>query len=215
MKKQNPSPSTHNLSPDVNPNNVTWFDGHVTKEDREQLHGHKGAAIWFTGLSASGKSTIAHHLEKLLYDMNCSTYVFDGDNVRHGLCGDLSFSAADRAENIRRIGEMVKLFVDAGIIAITAFISPYSKDRRKIRDLVGKDRFFEIHVDCPIDVCAERDQKGIYEKAKAGIIKEFTGISAPYEAPEDPDMVIQSDKVDATKAAKTVLTLLKDKKILT
>jgi adenylylsulfate kinase len=215
MKKRNPSPITNDPSPDVNPNNVTWFDGFVTKEDREQLHGHKGAAIWFTGLSASGKSTIAHHLEKLLYDVNCSTYVFDGDNVRHGLCGDLGFSADERAENIRRIGEMVKLFVDAGIIAITAFISPYRADRMKIRDLVGRDRFFEIHVDCPIEVCAERDKKGIYKKAKAGIIKNFTGISAPYEPPEDPAMVIQSDKVDATQAAKTVRTLLKAKKILT
>jgi adenylylsulfate kinase len=215
MKKQNPSPSTHNLSPDVSPNNVTWFNGYVTKEDREQLHGHKGAAIWFTGLSASGKSTIAHHLEKLLYDMNCSTYVFDGDNVRHGLCGDLSFSADDRAENIRRIGEMVKLFLDAGIIAITAFISPYQKDRRKIRDLVGKDRFFEIHVDCPIEVCAERDQKGIYAKAKAGIIKNFTGISAPYEPPKNPTLVIKSDSTEAIEAAKKVLTILRDKKILT
>ena len=197
-----------------NSDNVIWFDGYVSKEDREELHGHKGAAIWFTGLSASGKSTIAHHLEKLLYEMNCSTYVFDGDNVRHGLCGDLGFSADDRAENIRRIGEMVRLFVEAGIIAITAFISPYRKDRRKIRDLVGKDRFFEILVDCPIEVCAERDEKGIYEKAKAGIIKDFTGISAPYEKPEDPDMVIQSDKVDATKAAEQVLHVLQDKKIV-
>ena len=208
MKKQNPSPRVGNS------NNVTWFNGYVTKEDREKLHGHKGAAIWFTGLSASGKSTIAHHLEKLLYDMNCSTYVFDGDNVRHGLCGDLGFSADDRVENIRRIGEMVKLFVDAGIIAITAFISPYRKDRRKIRDLVGKDRFFEIHVDCPIEVCAERDQKGIYKKAKAGIIKNFTGISAPYEPPENPEMVIQSDKIDATKAAKKVLELMIRNKII-
>ena len=207
MKKQNPSPKV------ANSNNVTWFDGYVTKEDREQLHGHKGAAIWFTGLSASGKSTIAHHLEKLLYEINCSTYVFDGDNVRHGLCGDLSFSADDRAVNIRRIGEMVRLFVDAGIIAITAFISPYRKDRSRIRDLVGRDRFFEIHVDCPIEVCAERDQKGIYEKAKAGVIKEFTGISAPYEPPENPQMVIRSDKVDATKAAKQVLELMTKNKI--
>ena len=214
MKKQNLEPRTQNPEPDSNPNNVTWFDGYVTKEDREQLHGHKGAAIWFTGLSASGKSTIAHHLEKLLYEINCSTYVFDGDNVRHGLCGDLSFSADDRAENIRRIGEMVRLFVDAGIIAITAFISPYRKDRSRIRDLVGKDRFFEIHVDCPIEVCAERDQKGIYEKAKAGVIKEFTGISAPYEPPENPEMVIQSDKVDATRAAKQVLHVLRDRRIV-
>ena len=211
MKKQNLEPRTQNPSPKVaNSNNVTWFDGYVTKEDREQLHGHKGAAIWFTGLSASGKSTIAHHLEKLLYEMNCSTYVFDGDNVRHGLCGDLGFSENDRAENIRRIGEMVKLFVGAGIIAITAFISPYQKDRGKIRDLVGKDRFFEIHVDCPIEVCAERDQKGIYEKAKAGIIKEFTGISAPYEPPQDPTLVIKSDSIEAIEAAKKVLNILRD-----
>jgi adenylylsulfate kinase len=214
MKKRYPEPRTQNPEPDVNPNNVSWFDGYVNKEDREKLHGHKGAAIWFTGLSGSGKSTIAHHLEKLLYEMNCSTYVFDGDNVRHGLCCDLRFSEDDRAEHIRRIGEMVKLFVDAGIIAITAFISPYRKDRSKIRGLVGKDRFFEIHVDCPIEVCAERDQKGIYEKARAGIIKEFTGISAPYEKPEDPDMVIQSDKVDATKAAKQVLELMGKNKII-
>jgi adenylylsulfate kinase len=195
-------------------NNVTWFNGYVTKEDREELHGHKGAAIWFTGLSASGKSTIAHHLEKLLYEMNCSTYVFDGDNVRHGLCGDLGFSAEERTENIRRIGEMVKLFVDAGIIAITAFISPYRKDRRRIKDLVGKDRFFQIYVDCPIEVCAERDQKGIYKKAKEGVIKEFTGISAPYEKPENPDMVIQSDKEDATDAANRVLDFMKNHQII-
>lgn len=195
-------------------NNITWFDGYVTKEDRERLHGHKGAVIWFTGLSSSGKSTIAHHLEKLLYEMNCSTYVFDGDNVRHGLSADLGFSPEDRGENIRRIGEMVKLFVDAGIVAITAFISPYRKDRERIRDLVGKDRFFEIHVDCPISVCAERDQKGIYEKAKAGIIKEFTGVSASYEPPEHPDMVIQSDKMDATSAARKVLDLMKNQKII-
>ena len=193
---------------------VTWFDGYVSKEDREKLHGHKGAVIWFTGLSASGKSTIAHHLEKLLFEMDCSTYVFDGDNVRHGLCSDLSFSAGDRAENIRRIGQMAKLFVDAGIIAITAFISPYRKDRRKIRDLVEKARFFEVYVDCPMEVCAGRDQKGIYEKAKAGVIKEFTGISAPYEKPENPDIVIQSDKTSAKEAAEQVLEILQDRKII-
>ena len=214
MKKRYPEPRTQNPEPDANPNNVTWFDSYVNKEDREALHGHKGAAIWFTGLSASGKSTIAHHLEKLLYEKNCSTYVFDGDNVRHGLCGDLGFSENDRAENIRRIGEMVRLFVDAGIIAITAFISPYRKDRRKIRDLVGKDRFFEIHVDCPTEVCAERDQKGIYEKARAGIIKEFTGISAPYEPPKDPALVIKSDSIEAVEAAKRVLNILRKKQII-
>jgi len=195
-------------------NNVIWFNGLVSREDRENLHGHKGAVIWLTGLSASGKSTIAHHLEKMLYEKDCSTYVFDGDNVRHGLCGDLSFSAEDRSENIRRIGEMVKLFIDAGIIAITAFISPYRADRERIRDLVGKERFFEIYVECPIEECARRDPKGIYEKARQGLIKNFTGISAPYESPERPDLIIESHKEDSIEAAKRVITLIEQRKII-
>ena len=195
-------------------NNVIWFNGLVSREDREKLHGHKGAVIWLTGLSASGKSTIAHHLEKMLYEKDCSTYVFDGDNVRHGLCGDLSFSAEDRSENIRRIGEMVKLFIDAGIIAITAFISPYRADRERIRDLVGKERFFEIYVECPIEECARRDPKGIYEKARQGLIKNFTGISAPYESPERPDLIIESHKEDSIEAAKRVITLIEQRKII-
>jgi adenylylsulfate kinase len=195
-------------------NNVIWFNGLVSREDREKLHGHKGAVIWLTGLSASGKSTIAHHLEKMLHERDCSTYVFDGDNVRHGLCGDLSFSAEDRSENIRRIGEMVKLFIDAGIIAITAFISPYRKDRERIRDLVGKERFFEIYVECPIEECARRDSKGIYEKARQGLIKNFTGISAPYESPESPDLVIRSDREDSIESAKRVITLIEQRKII-
>jgi adenylylsulfate kinase len=194
--------------------NLTWFNGYVTREDREKLRCHKGAVIWFTGLSASGKSTIAHHLEKLLYEIGCSTYTFDGDNVRHGLCGDLGFSPEDRSENIRRIGEMVALFMDAGIITITAFISPYRKDRERIRDLVGKDRFFEIYIQCPIDVCANRDQKGIYAKAKAGTIREFTGISAPYESPTNPSLVIDSSRLKPTEAAKQVLQILREKNML-
>jgi len=195
-------------------NNLTWFDGYITREHREKLHGHKGSAVWFTGLSSSGKSTIAQHLERLLYESGCSTYVFDGDNVRHGLCCDLRFSPEDRGENIRRIGEMVKLFVDAGIIALTAFISPYRKDRDRIRDLVGGDRFFEIYVNCPVDVCAQRDTKGIYVKAKAGVIKEFTGISAPYEPPESPCLMIASDRTSAVDAAKQVFDLLRSVKII-
>ena len=195
-------------------NNVIWFKGLVSREDREKLHGHKGAVIWLTGLSASGKSTIAHHLEKMLHERDCSTYVFDGDNVRHGLCGDLSFSAEDRSENIRRIGEMVKLFIDAGIIAITAFISPYRKDRERIRHLVEKERFFEIYVECPIEECARRDPKGIYQKAQQGLIKNFTGISAPYEPPESPELVIRSDREDSMEAAKRVITLIEQRKII-
>jgi len=189
-------------------NNVTWFNGYVNREDREKAHGHKGAVIWFTGLSASGKSTIAHIVEKQLHERGCSTYVLDGDNVRHGLCADLTFCAEDRAENIRRIGEMVRLFVDAGIIVLTAFISPYRQDRQQVRSLLSDGQFLEIHVDCPPEICATRDQKGIYQKAQAGIIKEFTGISAPYEPPENPELVIQSHEEDAKAAAKKVVELI-------
>ena len=189
-------------------NNVTWFNGYVSREDREKAHDHKGAVIWFTGLSASGKSTIAHIVEKQLHERGCSTYVLDGDNVRHGLCADLTFCAEDRAENIRRIGEMVRLFVDAGIIVLTAFISPYRQDRQQVRSLLSDGQFLEIHVDCPPEVCATRDQKGIYQKAQAGIIKEFTGISAPYEPPENPELVIQSHEEDAKAAAKKVVELI-------
>ena len=195
-------------------NNVTWFDGYISREDREELHGHRGAVIWFTGLSASGKSTIAHLVEKELHRRGCSTYVLDGDNVRHGLCGDLTFSPQDRAENIRRIGEMVKLLVDAGIIVLTAFISPYRKDRQKVRSLLTDGQFLEVHVDCPPEVCAARDQKGIYKKAKAGIIKEFTGISAPYEPPENPELLIKSYSEDATEAAEQVITLIQQRKFI-
>ncbi|MCW7073575.1 MAG: adenylyl-sulfate kinase [Methanophagales archaeon] len=195
-------------------NNITWFEGYISRENREKLHGHKGAVIWFTGLSASGKSTIAHHLERMLFDMDCSTYVFDGDNVRHGLCSDLGFSEEHRTENIRRIGEMVKLFIDAGIIAITAFISPFRKDREKVRDLVGREKFIEVYVKCPLHVCATRDLKGIYKKAEQGIIQNFTGISAPYEPPENPDLVIQSDEIEATIAANQVVDLIRRYKII-
>jgi len=195
-------------------NNCTWFNGFVTRENREKLHNHKGAVVWFTGLSASGKSTIAHHLEKRLFEKGCSTYVFDGDNVRHGLCSDLEFSEADRTENIRRIGEMARLFIDAGIIAIMAFISPYQKDREQIRSLVSDNQFLEIYVKCPIDICENRDQKGIYAKAKSGIIKEFTGISAPYEPPGNPNIVIRSDELSPVDAAKQVMSLMEQKEII-
>ena len=198
----------------MNDNNITWHKGLVCREDREKNHGHKAAAVWFTGLSASGKSTIAHNLEKILFENGCSTYTFDGDNVRHGLCCDLSFTAEDRVENIRRIGEMIKLFVDAGIIAVTAFISPYKKDRRKIRSLLEDGQFVEIFVDCPVEVCEKRDKKGIYAKARAGEIKNFTGISAPYEIPENADMIIRSHQVDSMEAAMKVFQLMKARGIV-
>jgi adenylylsulfate kinase len=184
-----------------NKNNITWHNGFVSREDREKLHSHKGAVVWFTGFSASGKSTIAHHLEKMLHQAGCSTYVFDGDNVRHGLCGDLGFSLKDRSENVRRIGEMVKLFVEAGIIAITAFISPYRQDRRRIRSFFSGGQFLEIFVDCPIEVCEERDQKGIYARA--------------YEPPQNPDLVIASANEDAISAARRVKDLMLKRKIFT
>ncbi|MFH1983017.1 MAG: adenylyl-sulfate kinase [Pseudomonadota bacterium] len=195
----------------ANNNNIYWHNGEVSRELREKLHGHKGILLWFTGLSSSGKSTIAHAVEGLLHKMRCSTYVFDGDNVRHGLCSDLGFSEKDRRENIRRIGEMCHLFIDAGIIAISAFISPYRSDRARIRDLVGSDRFTEIHVDCPVEICAQRDPKGNYKKAMAGIIHNYTGVSAPYEAPETPDLRIESHRVSIDDAAQSVIRLLKER----
>jgi len=194
----------------IEKNNITWYEGHVSRNDREKLHGHQGAVVWFTGLSASGKSTIAHHLEKLLHERGCSAYVFDGDNVRHGLCKDLGFSELDRSENIRRIGEMTRLFVDAGVIAICAFISPFRQDRQKVRSLFSDRRFLEIYTECPVDVCAKRDYKGLYEKAKAGVIKDFTGVSAPYEPPEHPDLVIHSQREDAVAAAGRIIELMEN-----
>jgi adenylylsulfate kinase len=188
--------------------NVTWFDGYISRTERETLHGHQGAVIWFTGLSASGKSTIAHHLERLLYTRECSTYSFDGDNVRHGLCRDLGFSPEDRQENIRRIGEMVRLFVDAGIIAITAFISPYKNDREMVRRLVGEERFLKFMWSAPLRFVRCEIQKGLYQRARAGIIKEFTGVSAPYEVPENPSLKIRSDLITPVEAAEEILGLL-------
>lgn len=198
---------TENLQ-GIKSSNVSLHRGLVSREDRERLHRHKGCVLWFTGLSASGKSTISHLVEKKLHDMKCSTYVFDGDNVRHGLCGDLGFSDDDRKENIRRIGEMVHLFVDGGVIALTAFISPFRKDRKRVRDIVGDDCFIEIFVDCPIEECIRRDPKGIYAKALRGEIKDFTGISSPYEAPEDPDLILKSAEENFESAADRVVAML-------
>jgi adenylylsulfate kinase len=171
--------------------NIVWHQGAVTRQDREQLNGHRGCTVWLTGLSGSGKSTIAVALEKALWERGVRTYILDGDNVRHGLNKNLGFSPADRTENIRRIGEVAKLFTDAGMVALTAFISPYRADRDQVRAMMPED-FVEVYVDCPLDVCEQRDVKGLYQKARAGQIKEFTGISAPYEAPEKPELVIQT-----------------------
>lgn len=195
-------------------NNLKWFDGYTTRKERERLHGHKGAVVWFTGLSASGKSTVAHSVEKELYKRGCSTYVLDGDNVRHGLCSNLGFSPEDRTENIRRIGEMVKLFVETGIIVLTAFISPFRKDRENVRKLFEDNEFIEVYMDCPQEVSEARDKKGFYKKAKEGLIKEFTGVSSPYEPPENPEIVIQSHKKSVNEAVALIIRLLENKGII-
>jgi len=193
--------------------NTVWHNATVTRERRENRNKNRGAVIWFTGLSGAGKSTIAHSVEEKLFQVGCLSYVFDGDNVRHGLCSDLGFSTEDRTENIRRIAEMCKLFIDAGVIALTAFISPLHSDREMVRKLMGED-FIEVFCRCPIEVCEERDVKGLYKKARAGEIKDFTGISAPYEAPEKADLVIDTDKISLEESVDTVMNLLLDRKVI-
>ncbi len=193
--------------------NVVWHCATVTRERREKLHNHKSAILWFTGLSGAGKSTLAHALEEHLHQRGCSTYVFDGDNVRHGLCGDLGFSEDDRVENIRRIGEMAKLFCDAGILALTAFISPFRADRRKVRDLAGGD-FIEVFCDCSLDVCESRDVKGLYKKARDGEIPNFTGISSPYETPESPELTLNTGEQPLEECVQQITAYLESRGIL-
>lgn len=194
--------------------NVVWHEGKVKKEDRERLLGQKGVIIWFTGLSGSGKSTIAHEVEERLIQMGKLGYVLDGDNIRHGLNGDLGFSPEDREENIRRIGEVAKLFSQLGIITMTAFISPYRKDRNRVRSLVKEGEFIEVYVKCPLDELKQRDPKGMYEKALKGEIKEFTGISAPYEEPQNPEIILETEKETIEESSKKVINYLKSKKII-
>jgi len=176
--------------------NVAWHHATVTRARREQLNGHRGAIIWFTGLSGAGKSTLAHAVEERLHRQGCRTFVLDGDNVRHGLCGDLGFSAKDREENIRRVGEVAKLFMEAGLIVLTAFISPYRADRERVREMVEDGEFIEIYCNSRIEICESRDAKGLYQKARAGQLPDFTGISAPYEIPEHPELIINSENTD-------------------
>ena len=195
-------------------NNITWHHAVITRAHREKLNGHKGIALWFTGLSGTGKSTLAHAIEERLYYLGCRTFVFDGDNVRHGLCSDLGFSPEDRRENIRRIGEMVKLFVEGGMIAMTAFISPYRKDREWVRLLVGKENFVEIFCDCSLEICEKRDVKGLYAKARSGEIPEFTGISAPYEVPENPELHLKTDKMSLKDCVDIVVNYLLERAII-
>ncbi len=188
--------------------------GKITKHERRKLMGHGSAVIWLTGLSGSGKSTIAHELDERLYKLGVHSYVLDGDNVRRGLNKDLGFSKEDRAENIRRVGEVAKLFVDAGLIVITAFISPYKKDRSFVRSLLEDGEFIEVYVSCPIEVCQKRDPKGLYRKALEGEIKNFTGVSDPYEPPDNPEIVVQTDKMSVQECVDKIISYLKDKGIV-
>ena len=194
--------------------NVVWHPGAVTREDRERLNGHRGCTVWLTGLSGSGKSTIAVELENRLWERGARSYILDGDNIRHGLNKNLGFSPEDRTENIRRIGEVAKLFTDAGMIALTAFISPYRADRDQVRALMREGDFVEVYVDCPLDVCEQRDVKGLYQKARAGQIKEFTGISAPYEAPLEPELTIRTHEQDVAESVRQILAYLERRGIV-
>ncbi len=188
--------------------NITWHEAVVTAEDREKLLNQKGCVIWFTGLSGSGKSTLANAVGQVLHQQQHHTYVLDGDNVRHGLNKNLGFSPEDREENIRRIGEVAKLFADAGTIVLTAFISPYRTDRDQARALIAEGRFVEVFVDCALEVCEERDTKGLYKKARAGEIKEFTGISAPYEPPLNPEVTVDTAALSIEECAQAVVSVL-------
>lgn len=194
--------------------NITRAHGLVSLADRNLQSGHKSVVLWFTGLSGAGKSTLAHAVEKALFDLNCRTFVVDGDNVRHGLCADLGFSADDRHENIRRIGEMSKLFLEAGLITLTAFISPFHTDRDRVRSLFKEGEFIEIYCEAELSICEKRDVKGLYNKARQGLITEFTGISSPYEVPVNPELTIHTGRESLQDCTEKVLSYLKDKKII-
>jgi len=193
--------------------NVVWHDHPVTRDAREQQHCHQGAVLWFTGLSGSGKSTVAGALEQALHQLGVSTYLLDGDNVRHGLCRDLGFSDADRKENIRRVGEVAKLMVDAGLVVLTAFISPHRAERQMVRDMLPEARFIEVFVDTPLAVCEARDPKGLYKKARAGELRNFTGIDSVYEAPEQPEIRLAGEQL-VTKLTGQLLDLLRHRDII-
>ncbi|WP_145363588.1 adenylyl-sulfate kinase [Stratiformator vulcanicus] len=191
--------------------NITWHEHSVNKDDRAKLNGHKGALLWFTGLSGAGKSTVANTVDHLLHQKGIHSFVLDGDNIRHGMNKNLGFSAEDRAENIRRIGEVGKLFVDAGIVTTTAFISPYRADRDAARALLDEGEFVEVYVKASLETCEDRDPKGLYKKARAGEIKGFTGIDDPYEAPENAEIVLDSDSKGIDELAGEVMTYLEEK----
>lgn len=198
---------------DKSPNTI-WHRATVTRQRREQKNAHKSAVLWFTGLSGSGKSTLAHAVEEQLYQDGLNTFVLDGDNVRHGLCSDLGFSDKDRKENIRRISETAKLLLEAGIITLTAFISPFKAERAAARSLMPHGDFIEIHCFCPLTVCEQRDVKGLYKKARLGEIKEFTGISSPYEEPDNPELRIDTSRLSLEESVELVISTLRARNIL-
>jgi len=194
--------------------NLTWHIGEVDREARATAHGHRGAVLWFTGLSGSGKSTIGHRVERMLIERGAFAYVLDGDNVRHGLNSDLGFAPEDRIENIRRIGEVARLFADAGGLVLSAFISPYRADRDRVRALMGPGEFIEVFVDTPLEICEARDPKGLYKKARAGEISNFTGLDAPYEVPESPEVHLETANLSVDEAAAQVIRYLDEQNIL-
>ena len=189
---------------------IIYHQATVTKQKRNKLNNHSSLVLWFTGLSGSGKSTLAHALEEKLFQMDCRTFVLDGDNIRHGLNSNLDFSIVDRSENIRRISEVSKLMVEAGLIVMTAFISPFKKDRNLARVLISNDNFIEIYCKASLEICEKRDVKGLYKKARAGEIKNYTGIDSPYEAPENPEIVIDTDKETLDESVYKILKFLEE-----
>ncbi|ADG93731.1 adenylylsulfate kinase [Arcobacter nitrofigilis DSM 7299] len=197
------------LESELMTNNIIWYDSHITKEDRVKQLSQKPCILWFTGLSGSGKSTIANVLEVKLYKMGIKTYLLDGDNIRHGLNRDLGFSKKDRTENIRRISEVAKLFVDSGSIVLTAFISPFQRDRELARKLVKEDEFIEIFIDTSLEICEQRDPKGLYKKVKEGKIKDFTGIDSPYEVPINSEIHLKTNELTIEQASEEVISYLK------
>lgn len=194
--------------------NLVWHHATVTRSRREEQNGHRGVILWFTGLSGAGKSTLAHTVEEALHQRGCRTFVMDGDNVRHGLSGDLGFSHEARVENIRRVGEVAKLFMEAGVIVLTAFISPYRADRERVRGMVAHGDFMEIYCDSPIEVCESRDVKGLYKKARAGLIPEFTGVSAPYEAPSSAELTVKTGEADVKTCMHLTIELLRNRQVI-
>ena len=195
-------------------NNIKWHNITIDRNKLEKMRGHKGMVIWFTGLSGSGKSTLANAVNEVLHFDGLSTYVLDGDNIRHGLCKDLGFSNEDREENIRRIGEVANLFMNAGIITITAFVSPFLSDRNKVRKIIGSKDFIEVYCAADIDVCESRDTKGLYKKARLGEIQEFTGISSPYEAPANPEIVVDTGSLSLNDSVEKVINYLREQNLL-